>query len=189
MVIALVEDQRQEQLLRRYLVRVGFNRHQVRFEMSPSGQGSAERWVRENFARQAGKCRARNARAKTSMFVMLDADAHTVQERVNALDEALISAGQEPINPTHDSIARLITKRNVETWIVWLSASERAMRTVDEAQDYKPTKNSGAWSALIPSASEALWELTRPAAFLPDFLIGSLRNGIQEINRALPVER
>src|SRR5664280_2480434 len=118
------------------------------FELSPSGQGSAEQWVRENFARQAGKCRIRSTRAATGMFIMLDADTRTVQERLQVLDDALVCANQRPIDPARDCIARLIPKRNVETWIIFLADREIA-RPIDEQTDYKRMKRSDEWSALI----------------------------------------
>src|ERR1700728_3909630 len=97
LVFVLAEDQRQQQLIYRFLARVGVRPHQVRFQLSPSGRGSAEQWVRENFARQAAKCRARNTRAATGMFVLLDADSRTVQERLDELDGGLEAAGQAPV--------------------------------------------------------------------------------------------
>src|SRR5271157_1449146 len=121
LIYVLVEDQLQRQLIYRFLIRAGINPHQMSFALSPSGRGSAEQWVRENFARQAEKCRARNARASTSMFVMLDADTGTIQERLDVLDEALKSTGKKPIDTNRDPIARLIPRRNVETWILCMS--------------------------------------------------------------------
>jgi hypothetical protein len=189
MIFILAEDQRQKQLIYRFLARAGVRPHQVSFELSPSGQGSAEQWVRENFVRQARKSRARNSRASTSMFIMQDADTRTVQERLNALDEALASVGQPPVSRERDPIARLIPKRNVETWILYLNTRGTDALPIDEEQDYKHTKAPEEWSALIPQASEALFAWSRPSAVLPEDLIGSLRLGLQEIPRALPVGR
>jgi hypothetical protein len=188
-IFILAEDQRQKQLIYRFLARAGVRPHQVIFELSPSGRGSAEQWVRENFVRQARKCRARQARAATGMFVMQDADVLTVQERLNALDEALASAGQPPVSREHDSIARLIPKRNVETWIHFLSTTGVAASPVDEELDYKRTRTPDEWSVLVSPAAEVLFAWTRPAAELPENLIDSLRLGLQEIPHALPVGR
>ena len=120
---------------------------------------------------------------------MLDADTRTGQERLNVLDEALVCAGQTPINPGRDSIARLIPKRNVETWILYLCAEGAGGPVIDEEQDYKYTKTADDWSRLILQASETLFAWTRQAAILPDNLISSIRHGIQEISRVLPVGR
>jgi hypothetical protein len=123
------------------------------------------------------------------MFVMIDADTKTVQERLNDLDNALVSAGQTPVDPRRDPIARLVPKRNVETWILYLSTEGVYPGTIDEEQDYKRTKSPEEWSSLTPSASETLFAWTRRDAMLPVNLVDSLRLGIQEIPRALPVER
>lgn len=45
LVIVLVEDKRQQQLIFRYLRRIGLEPHAIRF-LLPSG-GSGEQWVRE----------------------------------------------------------------------------------------------------------------------------------------------
>lgn len=181
----LVEDQRQKRLLYRFLVRAGVRPHQMTFELSPSGHGSAEQWVRENFARQAEKCRERNRRATTGMFVMLDADTRTVQERLDVLNDALTCAGQAPIDRNRDRIARLIPKRNVETWILCLNQKGVVEPPVNEDHDYKRTKASEEWSALILPAAETLFAWTRRGG-TPANLINSLRLGILETQRALP---
>lgn len=189
LVFVLVEDQRQLQLIYRFLLAAGFRRHQISLELSPSGRGSAEQWVRENFARQTGKCRARNIRAATGMIAMLDADTRTVLERLDALDDALVCAGQQPIDRNLDPIARLIPKRNVETWILCLSMGGAGTPPIDEESDYKPTKNAEEWSALIPPAAETLFKWARTNQALSPDVIDSLARGLREIGRALPAAR
>lgn len=186
LVIVLAEDQRQQQFIYRYLKSADIRPSQIRFHISPSGRGSAEQWVRKSFVVQVRTCRARHA--QTGMFVMLDADTNTVLERLRTLDEELGSAGQRPIDQDRDSIARLIPKRNIETWILVLSMQGRSQR-VDEFSDYKPTKSSEDWTALIPAAAATLVAWMRPSATLPINLIDSLRQGIREIPYALPPGR
>jgi len=188
-VYGLVEDRRQLQFIYRFLLAAGLGRHQVSIELSPSAQGSAEQWVRENFARQASKCRARNTRAATGMVVMLDADVRTVQERLDALDEALKCAAQPPIDRNLDPIARLVPKRNVETWILFLSTGAVHALPIDEESDYKLTKSSEEWSALTPSAAETFFNWTRSNRALTSGLIDSLARGLKEIGRAVPNAR
>lgn len=180
----LVEDQRQQQFMYRFLMEASVNPRQVSFEVSPAGHGSAEQWVRENFAREVGKCRARNARATTGMFVVLDADNESVERRLEVLDNALICAGTKPIFVEQDPIARLIPKRNIETWILFLSAYP-ANHHLNEQQDYKHTKNTEDWSDLIPKASETFYALTRRVPALQGDLLDSIRRGIKEASRAL----
>jgi DNA-binding transcriptional MerR regulator len=185
LVIVLAEDQRQRQFIYRFLKNAGIRSDQIRALISPSGRGSAEQWVRENFALQAKKCRARTVRADTGMVVLLDADLQNVSERLAALDNALISAGQNPIDRSRDLIARLIARRNIETWILFLATGGVANPQIDESTDYKKTRNGDEWSELIPTASQKLFAWTRPRAVLPVNIIDSLQRGIDEISRAL----
>lgn len=185
-VYVLVEDSRQRQFIYRFLIRAGIQRHQLNIESAPSGHGSAEKWVSDNIATQASKCRARNARGNaTGMFVMIDADKHSVQERLIALDESLLRLGKEPLGVTGDPIARLVPKRNIETWILCLGITNSRWPEIDEERDYKPTKSDEEWSELIPNAAEALYKLTVTDKKPPENLIDSLRRGIDEIPRAL----
>lgn len=183
LVIVLAEDQRQKRLMYLFLKSAGVRPRQIRFHLSPSGRGSAEHWVRENFAEQVRVCRTRHA--QTGMFVVLDADTMTVQERLDTLDRALLSVGQNPIDPNQDKIARLIPKRNVETWILFLTLKGEADPPIDETTDYKRTRTGEEWSALIPAAVETLCAWTRPSAALPTNLIAGLRLSVGEISRAL----
>jgi hypothetical protein len=192
LVLVLAEDQRQRQFIYRFLVTAGVNPHQMTIEVSPSGQGSAEQWVRKNFARHASKCRARNAkhaRASTSMFVILDADKLSVQEHLIELDTALTIASQPKYDAANDTIARLIPKWSVETWILYLSTNGAPTPPLSEDQTYKDSKSTEQWAALVPPASKILVEWTRIAASRPDNLLDSLQRGLIEIPRALPVKR
>lgn len=185
----LVEDQRQKQLIYRFLVIAGYSPRRITIEVSPSGRGSAEQWVRENFARQAGKCRARNAHAATGMIMMLDADRRMVQERLDLLDDALVCAGQRPVDQNKDPIARLIPRRNVETWILYFGLGGACVPPIDEEHDYKQTKDSDEWSALISPAAETFFNWTKSTVSLPPDPIDSIARGLREIPRALAANR
>ena len=75
-----------------------------------------------------------------------------------------------------EQIARLVPKRNVETWILCLNE-----QAVDEEIDYKRTRHD--WNELIPPAAEGLWQWARSNDELPNFCVDSLRNGIRELRR------
>lgn len=176
LVIVLVEDNRHQQFIRCYLRRVGLSAHAMRFLKSPSGRGSAEQWVRESFATEVRAYRARQARAETHFILLIDADNKTVKNRLAQLDQALKSEGVEPINSRAEQIARLIPKRNVETWILVLNGF-----AVDERTDYKST-NYG-WDKLVPKSADTLYDWVRPNAHLPAGCIPSLRVGVRELKR------
>jgi hypothetical protein len=172
-VIVLVEDDHQEMLVYRYLKKRGLR---PRIESSPSGKGSAESWVRKSFAKEVSAYRIRQAKASTALIVVIDADTHTVQDRLNQLDQALRDAGKQRVDAGTEQIARLVPKRNVETWILCLTGQE-----VDEETDYKNAKDG--WNKLIPQAAEALFQWSRPHADLPNRCIDSLQSGVRELNR------
>jgi hypothetical protein len=173
-VILLVEDTLHEQLIFRYLRRLGFGIHAMRIVESPSGEGSAEQWVRERFAAEVEACRGRQA--ETRLIVLIDADTHTVQERIAQLDKALQEAEAPVIPDDTNEIARLVPKRNIETWILCLNDLE-----VNEDTDYKRTRDN--WSELVRPAVSTLYGWTRPSAAVPPSCVESLQIGIGELRK------
>lgn len=115
---------------------------------------------------------------------MIDADLKSVDDRLGDLDEALVAAGQKPIDRSRDKIARLIPKRNVETWILALCQSRIGV-IVDEISDYKKIKTQDEWTALIPATAATLSALVGRSATVPENLLDSLKRAIIEIPRAL----
>jgi hypothetical protein len=152
LVIVLVEDDHHKMLIYRYLIECGWERHAIRIQQSPSGRVSAESWVRKRFVKETIVYRSRQARALTALIVMIDADTRTVQDRLSQLDQALTDSGQQTVADT-ERIARLIPKRNVETWILCLNE-----QAVDEGTDYAGTRSS--WNELVPQAAETLCQWT-----------------------------
>lgn len=174
LVVAVVEDERHRMLVYRYLRKHGLSPRQIRPKTSPSGQGSAEQWVRSTYSDEVKAHRIRCAGAAAGLIVMIDADTHSVQERLTQLGQALHENGVHKIRNA-EQIAHLIPKRNVETWILGLNGL-----AVDEATDYKGIRDD--WNELIPQASETLLQWTRLNA-LPDHCVDSLRRGVSELNR------
>ncbi len=174
-VIVLLEDDHQRMLLYRYLKRCGLA-HAATILPSPSGKGSAEQWVRKRFIEEVIAYRARQAKAKTALIAVVDADNHTVQDRLRQLDQVLKDSGKPIIHET-EQVARLVPKRNIETWILCLPN----VHAVEEETDYKRTRDN--WNDLIPSAADMLFEWTRPNMELPNYCVASLRNGVMELSR------
>jgi hypothetical protein len=152
----------------------------MRIECSPSGEGSAENWVRQEFVKEVRVYRSRHAR--TALIVAIDADANTVQNRQRQLDDALNAAGENEVDAKTEDIARLVPRRNVESWILCLNGE-----AVEEETDYKNTRNS--WTELIPSAAETLLRWTRSKDEIPQHCIDSVRNGIVEMKRLRVLDR
>jgi hypothetical protein len=173
-VIVLVEDNRQQQIIRRYPRRVGLETHAMRFMLPSSGSG--EQWVREQFPVEVTAYRRRRARAETKLVAVIDADNFTLPERLAQLDQKLRENGVEFIRMDIEQVARLIPRRNIETWILCLNAGE-----VNEDTDYKRTRND--WTELVRPAAETLYAWTRPNTAVPENCIPSLQHGVAELRR------
>ncbi len=175
-VIVLVGDNRHQRFVWRYLRRCGLEQHAMRFVPYPAGAGSGEQWVRAQFAVEVEAYRGRRAHAETTLIVIIDADDLSVRERLAQLDRNLDEAQVDRIRPEAEQIARLVPKRNIETWILCLIGV-----AVDEETDYKRTRKD--WTTLIRSASETLYNWARPSAQPPANCISSLRLGVAELRR------
>jgi len=176
LVIVVLEDDRQRMFIYRFLKARGFGPHQLRIEGSPAGRGSAEAWVREALVREMRVYRSRQAR--TGLIVAIDADNYTVGERLHQLDEALKNNGM-PTVAEDERIARLVPKRNIETWILCLNGLD-----VDETTDYKSSRND--WNDLTRNAAATLSEWNRGNIPVPASCIDSLRTGLKELERIRP---
>ena len=173
-VVVLAEDQRHQRLVRRYLSRLGHERHEIRFEPLPSARGCGEQWVRERYAQAVRAYRERSQRAKTALIVAIDADTGEVSRRVSQLREALDQRGLAARTDV-EVIVHLIPKRNVETWILCLND-----RSVDEITDYS---GEGGIDGLIPRAAVTFFEWSRPNAAPPTHCVDSLLAAIPEVRR------
>lgn len=180
LVIVVAEDENHEMLIRRFLRNRGLDTHEMRIEHSPAAEGSAESWVRKRFPLEVNAYRRRHAR--TGLIAIIDADTVTVQHRLTQLDQALRDAGKQPVDPDNEQIARLVPKRNVETWILCLIG-----QAVEEETDYKNTRTD--WTQVIPRAAETLGQWTRLRDGLPENCTGSLQAGIRELKHLRVLDR
>ncbi|HEX4067822.1 MAG TPA: hypothetical protein VHZ09_17510 [Acidobacteriaceae bacterium] len=172
-IILVVEDKRQQQLVYRYLRRRHFGPHDVRIATAPSGAGSAEHWVIEQFPIEVSEYRRRHA--VTKLILVVDADTHSVHDRMQELEHSLKDAGVPRVEKA-EQIAPLIPKRNIETWILCLNLEQ-----VDEDKDYKGQHRKR--PEIIPLAAETLCQWARANAAIPPNCVDSLRRGIAELQR------
>jgi hypothetical protein len=70
LIVLLVEDRRQESLLRRYLERCDHGYRSIRVEMSRPGQGSGEQFVRESYASEVRKMRWQLTKTRACLIVI-----------------------------------------------------------------------------------------------------------------------
>jgi hypothetical protein len=173
-VIVLVEDERQQRLIRRLLRLLRYRDHDLRFEPIPNGQGSGEAWVRERYSGAVATYRERAARAETSLVVVIDADTEDARHRTRQLADRLVGEGLPPC-ANEERIVHLVPKRNIETWILNLNG-----QPVDEERDFR---HAHGVDDLIDSAAQVLFEWTRPNAEIPQHCVPSLQAAIPEIRR------
>jgi hypothetical protein len=141
----------------------------MRFMLPSSGSG--EQWVRERFPIEVTAYRRRNTHVETKLIAVTDADNLELQQRLARLDQKLHEAEVDLIQED-EQVARLVPRRNVETWILCLIGYE-----VDEETDYKRPRND--WTDL----AHTLYVWTRPNAHIPELCVPSLRHGVAELRR------
>ncbi|QAT83941.1 hypothetical protein EJ065_2361 [Corallococcus coralloides] len=174
--VILCEDKQARTFIERALKSRGVGRRDIRTEPLPSTVGGAgEQYVRQRAPEQIKA--HRTAQVNAALIIHIDADpANSVQDRRQQLDAALKEQGQAPVtNP--ERIARLVPKRNIETWIRFYLDGP----PVDEVQAYpKYTGNESAcWPAADSFARDAAGNVQPPQA------PGSLVLGLDEFRRVL----
>ena len=171
--VLLVEDQRHESLVRRYLERLRPGKYVFRSKKPSPGRGSGEQQVRERYAEEVRACRRSHAR--TCLIVVIDADSGTCLARENQLAERLLEMEEQP-RSAGEPILHLIPKRNVETWLLCLAGHQ-----VDEVGDYRYDPRLGREAA--KAAATALYDWTRKNAPLPGHCVESLSAALPEFGR------
>ncbi|RYZ39852.1 MAG: hypothetical protein EOO71_18445 [Myxococcaceae bacterium] len=177
--VILCEDRQSQVFIERALKHRGVKPRRIRSLPLPSmvGGGAGEQYVREKTPEQVQSHRAHVTFQRTALIIHLDADpANSVQDRRQQLDDALRAQQQPPIG-ADERIARLIPKRNIETWIhSYLDGSP-----VDEVQAYP--KYSGNESACWPAAEAFADDAQRSSPVLQ--APPSLNEGLAEFRRIL----
>jgi hypothetical protein len=173
-VVVLAEDTRQQQFVRRYLYRLGYNHYQIEFEPPVSGRGSGEQWVRARYARTVLAYRAQTKRVSTALIVVIDADKGGVATRRQQF-QASLRESRVTARGDDEPVVHQIPKRNIETWVLCLTGAE-----VDEETDYhdRPRINEQ-----IAPAAIAFFDGSRPSMQAPEHSIASLRSAIPEVQR------
>jgi hypothetical protein len=129
-VVILCEDLQQEVFIRRFLQKRGRARGQFRALISPAGRGSGEQWVRERFPQELKAHRSQRARRNNWLLVATDADARTVQDRLQGFAKACQDANV-PFREENEKVVFIVPRRNIETWFAYLRGE-----TVNESEIY-----------------------------------------------------
>jgi hypothetical protein len=108
--------------------------------------GGNVHWVLREFPRELYACRQRQARARTLLIVVVDADGNSIEKRYRELTKALEGAELKAMDSS-DPAAILIPKRHIETWIRVATGHD-----ANESDSYKhppPTKDQVAEAARL----------------------------------------
>ncbi len=131
-VIILAEDERHRMLLHRHLRKRGYTHHKIRIcGWFPQFETPCLSFVKSEYPKQVEALRNKSHCVTSALIVVVDADDLTIDERLSELDKLLTSAGQTQRAST-EHIAIVVPRRNIETWMYFLSGEK-----VDEETDYK----------------------------------------------------
>ena len=127
----LCEDKQHAAFIRRFLRKRKWRIHTL--SLPVSGEGSAEKFVRDKYPKYLDAVRKRNGK----LAVVIDGNTVGALERMRQLDTACVRENIDPRNPT-DPAAVFIPTRNIETWLAYLDG-----KSVDETQSYPPLEEEG----------------------------------------------
>lgn len=130
----LSEDERTEQFVRRVLKRRGCNGRRLVFATAPSGNGSAEAWVRRRYVEEVRVHRQKRNQRHRGLVATIDGDHLGLTARKQSFDEALADAGLAP-RGADERIALMVPCWSIETWLLGLLA----VADVDEGKSLKQT--------------------------------------------------
>ena len=133
-VVILCEDRQHEAFARRFLARTGRSKRPPRVEISPKGRGSAEQFVRRQYAKELADYRARKHRVSQALVVVVDADKWDVAARIDQVESTCTEAGDKG-RQRDERVAILVPARNIETWFAYLDG-----QTVNEDDEYPRLK-------------------------------------------------
>ena len=126
-VVLLCEDKQTDAFMRRFLAR-RFKPRQIKTLPLPEGRQSGEQWVRCQYPAELKAIRQRDG---AFLVVVTDADNLTTVQRRQQLDQECQARGV-PGRSNEDRALVVTPKRNIETWLAWLSGDETAVSERDE---------------------------------------------------------
>jgi hypothetical protein len=169
-IVILCEGQQDATFVRRTLLNLGWDRRKIRERICPAGKQAGEQFVRTSYPAEVVALRSK-IYLDLGLIAMTDADTRAVAERLRQLGEALVAAGLGP-RQDDEPIALWVPRRNVETWIRFLSGRE-----VDETTAYPKL----AQERDCEPATRRLVELYRQHEHISEDTPPSLRLGLVEL--------
>jgi hypothetical protein len=117
----LCEDSQHEAFIRRFLVGMGWTTRDFFVKKSPAAAGSAEQWLRKCLPAELRV--QRSPLVRSALMTVVDADVLTVSERLHQFEQECHNA-QVPFRTADEAVAFWVPRRNIETWIRYLSGQD-----------------------------------------------------------------
>ena len=134
-IVVLCEDAQTFSFARKYLLSKGFDDHKIRARISPPARGSAYSFVLHEFPLELQEMR--KASVERKLLAILDEDGRE-DHSLSSFEKECINVGVA-FRAQDEPAAILIPKRNIETWLMFLS-DEKPVR---EDFDYKEKIHPG----------------------------------------------
>ena len=128
-IVLLCEDKQQETFAYRFLLKMGWTRHQIRIRSAKPGEGSAEQYVRDRFPKEL--VQHRSTGVSRALMVMMDGDDRGISGRMAELDGACKKAKTSPRTPK-EQVLVFIPTWCIETWLAYLDGKN----VVEAKRDY-----------------------------------------------------
>jgi len=122
-VVILCEDSQHEAFARSFLKKANLGARIQRVEKNPRGRGSAEQFVREQYAKELLHYRNRKHRVQQALIVIIDADKRSIADRINQIEAEVVAAGGQR-RQEKERVAIFVPARNIETWLAYLDGQE-----------------------------------------------------------------
>jgi len=100
----------------------------MRVKLSPLGNGSGEKYVRDSFTKELKYYRSR--KAKAVFITMIDGDTLGVDGRIHQLRKEC-EKENIPFRNKEEAVSIAVPTRNIETWIHYLNGND-----IDEQKRY-----------------------------------------------------
>ncbi len=131
-VVVLCEDRKQDRFIRQFLKIHGIGSRKTTVDTAPRSKGAADAFIRQRFPSEVKAYRSKRNYMNVCLIVIIDADPpNSPEDRKRMLDQALQDQGAEKLTQ-NDRVAIVVPKRNIETWMHFLTDQE-----TDEQTDYK----------------------------------------------------
>ena len=136
-VTILCEDLQTRCVIRQFLMKSGYTRHELHEVSVPGNSGGAgDKWVRDRFPVELKAYHNRKHRASTCLIVALDAD---LKETVDSRRQWLRDACDEqkvPFRDNDDKVLMIVPKRNIETWLAYLRGKDVDEKTKGSLKEF-----------------------------------------------------